>query len=34
MASYIGQTRETVSRKLNALKEAGIIDFIGKKDPD
>lgn len=31
MAAYIGVTRETVSRKLNALKEAGIIDFIGNK---
>ncbi|MCL6589948.1 MAG: Crp/Fnr family transcriptional regulator [Firmicutes bacterium] len=31
MANYIGVTRETVSRKLNALKEAGIIDFIGNK---
>ncbi len=31
MASYIGLTRETVSRKLNALKEAGIIDLIGNK---
>ena len=31
MANYIGLTRETVSRKLNALKEAGIIDFIGNK---
>jgi CRP-like cAMP-binding protein len=31
MAGYIGLTRETVSRKLNALKEAGIIDFIGNK---
>ncbi|MGE5606753.1 MAG: Crp/Fnr family transcriptional regulator, partial [Bacteroidota bacterium] len=31
MASYIGLTRETVSRRLNALKEAGIIDFIGNK---
>lgn len=31
MANYIGVTRETVSRKLNALKDAGIIDFIGNK---
>jgi CRP/FNR family transcriptional regulator len=31
MANYIGVTRETVSRKLSALKEAGIIDFIGNK---
>ncbi len=31
MASYIGVTRETVSRKLSALKEAGIIDIIGNK---
>ncbi len=31
MAHYIGLTRETLSRKLNALKEAGIIDFIGNK---
>lgn len=31
MANYIGVTRETVSRKLNALKEAGFIDFIGNK---
>lgn len=31
MANYIGLTRETVSRKLNALKEAGIIDLIGNK---
>lgn len=31
MASYIGLTRETVSRKLNALKETGMIDFIGNK---
>ena len=31
MANYIGVTRETVSRKLSALKEAGIIDIIGNK---
>ncbi len=31
MANYIGLTRETVSRKLNALKETGIIDLIGNK---
>lgn len=31
MANYIGLTRETVSRKLNVLKEAGIIDLIGNK---
>jgi CRP-like cAMP-binding protein len=31
MANYIGVTRETVSRKLGALKETGIIDLIGNK---
>ncbi|NLY55997.1 MAG: Crp/Fnr family transcriptional regulator [Firmicutes bacterium] len=31
MANYIGLTRETVSRRLNTYKEAGIIDFIGNK---
>ncbi len=31
MANYIGVTRETISRKLNALKEMGIIDLIGNK---
>lgn len=31
MANYIGVARETVSRKLTALKEEGIIKFIGNK---
>lgn len=31
MANYIGVTRETLSRKLSALKEAGVIDIIGNK---
>jgi CRP-like cAMP-binding protein len=31
MAGYIGVARETISRKLTALKEEGIIDIIGSK---
>lgn len=31
MAQYIGVSRETVSRKLTALKEEGIIQLIGNK---
>lgn len=31
IASYIGAARETVSRKLNALQEEGIIRMIGNK---
>jgi CRP/FNR family transcriptional regulator len=31
LANYIGVTRETVSRKLSALQEEGIIEMIGNK---
>lgn len=31
MANYIGVTRETISRKLNALQEESIIEIIGNK---
>jgi CRP/FNR family transcriptional regulator len=31
IANYIGVTRETVSRKLNHLKDEGIIELIGNK---
>lgn len=31
IANYIGVTRETVSRKLTALKDKGIIELIGNK---
>jgi CRP/FNR family transcriptional regulator len=31
MANYAGVTRETISRKLNALEEDGIISLIGNK---
>ncbi len=31
MANYIGVTRETISRKLNAMQEEGIIDLVGNK---
>ncbi|MDD2430236.1 MAG: Crp/Fnr family transcriptional regulator [Firmicutes bacterium] len=31
LANYIGVTRETVSRKLNQLKEDGLIELIGNR---
>lgn len=31
IANYIGLTRETVSRKLSALQDGGVIDMIGNK---
>lgn len=31
MANYIGVTRETMSRKLTAMEEEGVIDLIGNK---
>ncbi len=31
MASYIGVTRETISRKLSNLQEEGVIELIGNK---
>jgi CRP/FNR family transcriptional regulator len=32
IANYIGVTRETVSRKLNALSNDKIIELIGNKE--
>lgn len=31
MADYLGLTLETVSRQISALKQAGVIDLIGKR---
>jgi CRP/FNR family transcriptional regulator len=31
MANYIGVTRETMSRKLNAMVEEGVIELVGNK---
>lgn len=31
MANYIGATRETVSRKLSAMQDGGVIELVGNK---